>query len=178
MFKFIKEIFTNFRYRQYRSRRIKIRGLGHGWSEPSERMLYGMFTLLEEYIEENASNYGWTLERMLAYSFSDDYTDEDRMYWGDQDDDWEEVKSLYKWWKEERPKRERPTDMYEGPHPAVSLEPVPGTESESGSVQVNIIIHPQYKLLSDKENKLEIEWHEEDQKQLKRLIDIRGIMWT
>ena len=86
---------------------------------------------------------------------------------------WSEITQLYKWWKEERPNRRDPLEEVAYP---------PEEEfaiSEDGKmVFPDREKYPEYYAALNRSHKLEEEWHEEDQRNLHRLVEVRPHLWT
>lgn len=86
---------------------------------------------------------------------------------------WSEISQLYKWWKEERPSRHDPLDDVASPPAEEFLTAEEGTLNFPEREK-----YPEYYAAVDKSSALEEEWHEEDQRNLHRLIEIRPFLWT
>jgi hypothetical protein len=86
---------------------------------------------------------------------------------------WSEITQLYKWWKEERPNRHDPLDNVASPPVD---EYVIAAEGKLAFPEREK--YPEYYAAVDKSSELENEWHEEDQRNLHRLIEVRPFLWT
>ncbi len=86
---------------------------------------------------------------------------------------WNEISQLYKWWKVERPNRHDPWDDVTSPPVEEFL-----TAEEGKLVFPEREKYPEYYAAVDKASRLEKEWHEEDQRNLHRLIEVRPFLWT
>ena len=90
---------------------------------------------------------------------------------------WREMRALYKWWTKVRPARRSPLDNRRLSIPPLKSKKIPDTDSYR-------IIEPSRKKYAafykaiEVHNRLEQKWLEEDQRNLHRLIDIRGFLWT
>ena len=98
---------------------------------------------------------------------------------------WEEIQSLYKWWKETRPARRSPLDdgaESGGVIPPLELRRVPGSDVcemvEPDKYAIGWREYAEYYRALDEDFRLEEQWYEEDQCNLHRLIEIRGYLWT
>ena len=80
---------------------------------------------------------------------------------------------LYKWWKEERPNRHDPLDDVVKPP-----DEEYATSDEGYMIFPDREKYPDYYVALDESFELEKEWHEEDQRNLHRLIEIRPFLWT
>ena len=90
---------------------------------------------------------------------------------------WNEIKSLYRWWKKERPRRHSPLDNPRLRMPPFTLERVPGSKLMK-RVDVDQKKYSAYYRALKVDSRLEQKWGREDQENLHRLIDIRRYLWT
>jgi hypothetical protein len=90
---------------------------------------------------------------------------------------WKEIQRLYKWWKETRPHRRSPLDDKKLAVSPLRFKKVPGTDW-SQAVEPDKKRYADYYGALKIHGRLEQKWHEEDQRHLHRLIEIRGHLWT
>ena len=142
-----------------RATALKIHTLKKGWHDKDEILLHAAFQLLVDFMEqERPERIGWNANKIHR-------------------DAWREIKSLYKWWKIERPARKSPLDNKRLLKPALKLKKLPGSEF-SQLVQLDRKKYAAYYRAMKKDGRLEKQWHEEDQRNLHRLIEVRGFLWT
>jgi hypothetical protein len=138
---------------------LKIHTLKKGWHDKDEILLHATFQLLVDFMEkEHPERIDWNANKIHR-------------------DAWREIKSLYKWWKEKRPARKSPLDNKRLLKPALKLKKLPGSEF-SQLVQPDRKKYAAYYRAMKKDGRLEKQWHEEDQRNLHRLIEVRGFLWT
>lgn len=126
-------------------------GYGYGWRDTDTRMLQACFLLLVEYVE-----------REKPFDVVDWESDEKTKEIG------KEIKELYHWWKVGRAeKRSALNKEWAANEDQSEFIPV-----DSGGYR--IYIPESVKKLNEKENRLD----EEDQRNLERLVKIRGWLWT
>jgi hypothetical protein len=138
---------------------LKLPGLEKGqWYDRDTILLEAAFQVLVDFIEKEKPG------EVIDW----DYDEEHKKVW-------DEIQSLYKWWKEERPARIDPVmdDSLEAP-------PFEFETREDGSSVWNPEKekYAEFWKACEESSRLEIIWNEEDQKNLHRLIDIRRHMWT
>jgi len=128
-------------------------GYSYGWRDTDTRMLQACFLLLVEYVEcEKPFD-------VADWQFNEVTQEKER-----------EIKELYHWWKTGRAeKRAALTKEWDSlpPEDGSRLIPV-----EGGGYRIHI--PDSHRVLNAKEDALE----EEDQRNLERLIKIRGWLWT
>jgi hypothetical protein len=90
---------------------------------------------------------------------------------------WREICELYKWWKTKRPARKSPLDDKRLKVPSIIFEDVPGSDCKK-MVEPDKKKYASYYKALEKEQQQEIKFHEEDQQNLHRLIEIRPYLWT
>jgi hypothetical protein len=90
---------------------------------------------------------------------------------------WEEITSLYKWWKKTRPKRRSPLDDKKLKRPPFRFKKIPGSDMREWVTPDKRKYAGYYQALEE-HVRLEKEWYEEDQRNLHRLIEIRSFLWT
>jgi hypothetical protein len=87
------------------------------------------------------------------------------------------IKRLYKWWKETRPARRSPLDDKKLAIPPLKFRKIPGSDL-SELVEPGKKKYPAYYRALKRYSRLEKKWYDEDQRNLHRLIEIRGYLWT
>ncbi len=136
---------------------LKIHTLNRGqWYDRDTILLHAAFQVLVDFIEQEKP---------------DEVTD-----W--QHDEvsrnaWSEITQLYQWWKEARPNRHDPVDDIASPPDeeyAISKDGVMSFPDREK--------YPEYYATLDRSHQLEQEWHDEDQRNLHRLIEVRPFLWT
>ena len=139
---------------------LTIRTLKKGWHDKDEILLHATFQLLVDFIEKEhpEERIDWRADKVH------------RQAWG-------EIKSLYKWWKEKRSARRSPLDDKRLLKPALKFKKIPGSEFLQ-SVEPDRKKYAAYYRAMKKHGRLEKQWHEEDQRNLHRLIEVRGFLWT
>lgn len=128
-------------------------GYSYGWRDTDTRMLQACFLLLVEYVECEKPF------EVADWQFNEVTQEKER-----------EIKELYHWWKTGRAeKRAALTKEWDSlpPEDGSRLIPV-----EGGGYRIHI--PDSHRVLNAKEDALE----EEDQRNLERLIKIRGWLWT
>ncbi|MCI0699072.1 hypothetical protein L0337_44600 [candidate division KSB1 bacterium] len=139
---------------------LKIKTLSNKWHDKDEVLLHAAFQLLVDYIEQEKS------EKTINWNSTE--TDKKA---------WKEIQSLYRWWKVTRPARKSPLDDKALKRPPMRFKKIPGAESMQ-LVKPDKKKYAKYYQALRKDQKLEQKWHEEDQKNLHRLIEIRSFLWT
>jgi hypothetical protein len=90
---------------------------------------------------------------------------------------WNEISTLYRWWKRERPRRRSPLSSKRLQTPPHVTEPIPGT-SWRKVVPPDKKKYAAYDHAMEAHWRLEKEWEAEDQNNLHRVVDIRRFLWT
>ena len=139
---------------------LKIKTLEKGWHDKDEVLLHAAFQILTDFIEQE------TPEEIVDWN-SDELHKKA----------WKEIKSLYKWWKEIRPSRTSPLDEKNLIAPPLKFKKIRGSDL-SEMVEPDKKKYAEYYRALEKHRKLETKWNEEDQRNLHRLIEIRGFLWT
>jgi hypothetical protein len=136
---------------------LKIHTLAKGeWYDRDTVLLHAVFQALVDFIEQERPDE--TVDRQ-----------HDELHRSA----WREISQLYKWWKEERPYRHDPLDDVAAP----PIEEY--VIAEDGRLVFPAREkYPEYYAAVDKSSELEKKWHEEDQRNLHRMIDIRPFLWT
>lgn len=107
------------------------------WRDKDEILLHAAFQILVDYVEKEKAG------EVIDWNWDEHFKKI-----------WDEIFSLYKWWKELRP---------------VRIDPL---------VEANMDDKEGFMRACDLSVKLEKKWEEEDNKNLHRLIDIRSYLWT
>jgi hypothetical protein len=140
--------------------RLKITTLDRGWHDKDEVLLHAAFQLLADFVEKERP------EKIVDWDFDDQHKVA-----------WAEITGLYKWWKKTRPKRRSPLDDKKLKWPPFKFKKIPGSDL-SRLVTPNKKKYAAYYQVLEEHARLENEWYEEDQRNLHRLIDVRGFLWT
>lgn len=136
---------------------LKIHSLAKGqWYDRDTVLLHAAFQILVDFMEQERPGEITNWEHDPLHSNA-----------------WRELTQLYRWWKEERPSRRDPLD--DVPHPPD--EEYIFTEDRQ-LIFPDRAKYPEYYAAMSKSTDLEVEWLEEDQRQLRRLIEVRPFMWT
>ena len=141
-------------------RYLKIHTLEKGWCDKNEVLLHAAFQLLTDFIEKEKPDkiVDWNADKLHRQA-------------------WKEIKSLYNWWKKERPARKSPLDNKRLKHPPLKIEKIPDSDLYK-MVEYDKKKYANYYRALEEHWKLEQKWEEEDQRNLHRLIDIRKFLWT
>jgi hypothetical protein len=139
---------------------LKIHTLKKGWYDKDEVLLHAAFQLLIDFIEQEKP------DRIVDWNGDELHRKA-----------WKEIKSLYNWWKKERPARKSPLDDNRLKYPPLKLEKIPGSDL-CKMVEPDKKKYANYYRVLREHRKLEEKWEEEDQHNLHRLIDIRKFLWT
>ena len=139
---------------------LKIDSLDKGWSDKDNVMLHAAFQLLIDFVEKERPG-----ERM-DWSASPEFKHA-----------WKEILSLYRWWTQTRPARKGPLHDKTLRKPPIRWKKVPRSNCRQ-LIHYNKTKYPEYRKAQAKQSRLEKEWEEEDQRNLHRLVDIRGFLWT
>ncbi|MFH1288964.1 MAG: hypothetical protein ABII25_09775 [bacterium] len=139
---------------------IKIKTLEKGWHDKDEVFLHAAFQILTDFIEQEkpVTIVDWNADELHKRA-------------------WKEIKSLYKWWKEIRPSRKSPLDDKNLIVPPLKFKKIHGSNL-SKMVKPDKKKYAEYYQALEKHCKLEIKWNGKDQKNLHRLIEVRGFLWT
>lgn len=130
-------------------KKLTIKTLPRRYVDQTEVMLHAVFQCLVNFVElEEPENLDW------------DWCEEHAKVW-------EEIQELYKWWTKTRPARKDPFDDFDD-----SKMPPLGYRLRWEKEE-----HPEYEKAVAESNHLEVKWDEEDQRNLHRLIEIRGYLW-
>lgn len=139
---------------------LKITTLDKGWHDRDEILLHAAFQVLVDFVEREHPDrtIDWNADEMHKHA-------------------WKEIKSLCKWWKETRPARRSPLDDKKLAVPPLKFIKIPGSDLEQ-MVEPDKKKYAEYYRALKKLSRLEQKWYEEDQRNLHRLIEIRGHLWT
>ena len=139
---------------------LKIHSLEKGWRDRNSIMLHAAFQILVDFVEleEPGKIVDWN---------SDDAHKEA----------WHEICDLYGWWTKKRPNRKYPTEDKRLKIPPFEFEDIPGSDCKR-MIEPDKKKYAAYYKALEKQGQLEIEYHEEDQKNLHRLIEVRPYFWT
>ncbi len=138
---------------------LRIKTLGYGYQCGEDIILDGMFQVLIDFVDQESDTIEW------------------------MDDDinsaiWVEILFLYKWWTIKRPTRK----VVNIDHP--KLVSIPITEGLSkGMSKMKFEFRDaehekQWHISCGEKYEIEKTWWDEDTEMLKRLIDVRGSLWT
>ncbi len=139
---------------------LKIHSLEKGWHDKDEILLHAAFQLLVDFVDQEKPDKitDWNSDELHREA-------------------WQEIQSLYSWWKRERPARKSLLDDKRIKIPPMEFEKIPES-------QLMKLIEPDKKKYAayytalKKHRKLVEKWEEEDQKNLHRLVEIRTFLWT
>ena len=139
---------------------LKIHTLQRGWCDKDHIMLHAAFQLLVDFVEkeEPGETIDWNADP-------------------DHRQAWKEIRALYKWWTEARATRRDPLDAEGLKHPPLRWKTVAGSSFRQ-LVDYDKSKYPEYEKAMKQHQVLERKWEAEDQKNLHRLVDIRGYLWT
>ena len=141
-------------------RYLKIHRLEKGWYDKDEVLLHAAFQILTDFIEQERPDriVDWNADELHRKA-------------------WKEIKSLYHWWRKERPAHKSPLNDNRLKTPPLKLERIPGSDLLK-MVQPDKKKYLSYYRALKKHWKLEQKWESEDQYNLHRLINIRKFLWT
>jgi hypothetical protein len=139
---------------------LKIKTLSNEWHDKDEVLLHAAFQILADFVEQEQP------ERKVDWNWNETHR---KM--------WKEIQALYKWWKVTRPARKSPLHDKALKRPPMKFKKIPGSETVL-MVEPDKKKYAKYYQALQKERRLEKKWHEEDQKNLHRLIEIRSFFWT
>lgn len=139
---------------------LKIKTLEKGWHDKDEILLHAVFQVLTDFVEQERP------EIIIDWNADERHKNA-----------WREIKSLYKWWNEIRLARTSPLDDEDLITPPLEFKKIPGSDL-SEMVEPDKEKYADYYRALKKHQELEIEWYEEDQRNLHRVINIRHFLWT
>ena len=139
---------------------LKVYTLEKNWCDKDIILLHAAFQILVDFVEQEKPDriIDWDVDKLHKKA-------------------WREIKSLYNWWRRERPARKSPFDDKRIKHPPLKFAKIPGSDL-SRRVEPDKKKYANYYRALKKHWRLEQEWEEEDQRNLHRLIDIRKFLWT
>ena len=133
---------------------------GGCWHDKNKILLHAAFQLLVDFVEQEqpAKLIDWSADARHRNA-------------------WKEIMSLYRWWKNERPRRKSALDRKNVKWPPFKTEKIPGKDLWK-SIKPDRKKYAAYYRLLKQSWQQDAEWAAEDQKNLHRLIDIREHLWT
>jgi hypothetical protein len=143
-----------------RVKTLTIQTLARGWHDKDEVLLHAAFQVLVNFVETERP------DKVVDWNATEIHKQA-----------WREVKRLYEWWKKTRPARRSPLDDKKLVKPPLDLKKIPGSQL-CEIIQSDRKKHGAYYRALEKHDRLEKKWFEEDQRNLHRLIEIRGFLWT
>jgi hypothetical protein len=139
---------------------LRIHTLDKRWHDRDEILLHAAFQVLADFVEQEQPDrtVDWNTNEVHKHV-------------------WEEIQSLYRWWRETRPARQSPLDQENLAMPPLEFSRIPGSDlSELGEPDREK--YAEYYRALEKDAQLEEEWYEEDQRNPHRLVEIRDYLWT
>ena len=183
--RFLKEIRNQIRYRFFEKLHIISTKLPYGYHDTDYRMLYGMFSLLVDFVEielawmqlissKDYKRPWYHVKRFRNKEFGIEYLnweielrDENKS----QSESAEEIKKLYFWWMTIRPNRPDPYDLMDIPEfQSKGNKLYDWLDNDSNSIRKKEIF--------EQITILENQYNDEDTEMLTRLIKLRGSLWT
>ena len=148
------------KHRRPKSIQLRIRTLRPGWHDKDQVLLHAAFQLLADFVEQESpdKHIDWSHDAVHRRV-------------------WKEIRSLYRWWTRLRPRRRSPLDDKRIAKPPLRFEKVAGTKLRR-LVKPDKKKYGAYYRVLRRNARLEHKWHSEDQRNLHRLINIRGFLWT
>lgn len=139
---------------------LKIKTLEKGWCDKDFILLHAAFQLLVDFVEQEKPDQtvGWNADAKHRRA-------------------WKEICSLYRWWTRARANRKDPLDEKGLRRPPFRWKKMPRSDSFQ-LMDYDRKKYAPYHTAMRKHARLEQRWHEEDQRNLHRLIDIRPFLWT
>lgn len=137
---------------------LKIHSLDRKWHDKDEVLLHAAFQLLLDFIEqeEPATFIDWNTSTSEKQA-------------------WREIKSLYRWWKIRRPSRKHPLDDKKLAIPPFKFKRIPDSDLYQ-MVEPDKKKYAAYYRALRQFGRRERKWYEEDQRNLHRLINVRGFL--
>ena len=139
---------------------LKIHSLDKGWCDKDIVMLHALFQLLVDFIEKERP------EQIVDWNAYPLYRKA-----------WKEICWLYKWWTETRPARRDPLDEKGLKKPPMRWKKIPGSDCKQ-LVNYDKKKYSEYDRALKEYMRLEKKWEDEDQRNLHRLVEVRGFLWT
>ena len=140
--------------------RLTIQTLDRGWHDRDEILLHAAFQILVDFMDQEkpGKDIDWGHDALHRHA-------------------WKEIRSLYRWWTEQRAARHSPLDEKQLVRPPLRFKKIPGTEFSEAVTPDKKKYAAYYRALRQ-QSRLEDKWEAEDQRNLHRLIEIRGFLWT
>ncbi len=139
---------------------LKIHTLEKGWRDRDSIMLHAAFQILVDFVELEKPG------EIVDWNSDDSHKRA-----------WKEICDLYDWWTKSRPNRKSPLDDKRLKVPPTIFEDIPDSDCKR-MVEPDKKKYAAYYKALEKEQQQEIKFHEEDQQNLHRLIEIRPYLWT
>ena len=136
---------------------LTIKNLEKGWHDKDEVLIHAAFQLLTDFMELEQP------QKIIVWSRDAGHRKA-----------WKEMMSLYRWWKKERPVRDKKYRKIKVPK-MISRK----TDDNCYTLEpVDKVAYKKYAAIDRKRFKDEEKWFKDDQKNLHRLIEIRQYLWT
>jgi hypothetical protein len=148
------------RRKKSKSVQLTIRTLRRGWYDKDEVILHAVFQLLVDFVEQEHpdKHIDWNHDAVHRRA-------------------WKEIRDLYRWWTAVRFSRRGPLDDERIAKPPLRFNKVKGTKFRRLATPNKKKYAAYYRALK-KQGRLEEQWHDEDQRKLHRLVEIRDFLWT
>jgi hypothetical protein len=143
-----------------KSMQLTIRTLRLGWHDKDEVMLHAAFQLLVDFVEQEHPDKHIDWNHGVLHRRA-----------------WKEIRDLYRWWTVIRPSRSDPLDDKRVAKPPLRFDKITGTKFSTLATPDKKKYAAYYRALKQ-HTSLEQKWHNEDQRNLHRLIEIREFLWT
>ena len=89
---------------------------------------------------------------------------------------WKEMRALHRWWTVERPARKSPLEDKRIKHPPLAFEEIPGSPNMQ-LVPYDKKKYAAYHRAMEADRRMEASWEQEDQRNLRRLVEVRPYLW-
>jgi hypothetical protein len=143
---------------------LEISSLKKGWQEWDELLIHAMFQILCNFVAE---------EKQSALTDWNDSKEHRRV--------WKEIRDLYAWWTQVRPKRQSPIEQLDKKdYPKRIFTALPDKE---GSRELTFQYRTpaskkRYLAASLSERRAEKRWFKEDTRMMNRLVAVRAYLWV
>jgi hypothetical protein len=139
---------------------LRIHSLERGWCDRDIVLLHASFQILVDFVDTEKPDkiIDWNADPLCQSA-------------------WKEIQSLYQWWTITRPLRKGPFDERKIQHPPWRTKKIPG-ETTSRLIPPDRKKYADYYLALEEQRQLDIQWDQEDQENLHRLIEVRRFLWT
>ena len=139
---------------------LKIQSLENGWCDKDYVMLHAVFQILVDFVQQEKPDQtvDWNSDPEQKHA-------------------WKEIQSLYRWWTKTRPARKSPLDDKGLKKPPRRWQKILGSDLYQ-LMDNDKKKYADYVLALKKHGQMEKRWHEEDQKNLHRLMEVRPFLWT